>query len=94
MAGPSGNGPCHDPTVLRCLQSDGRPDRRSGRAPRIEVLVRGYRTFNETIERTFRARVLPILQQTTRIQASQLGTDAPAVGGIEASFSTGSCNKP
>ncbi|MCW8130485.1 MAG: ROK family protein [Planctomycetota bacterium] len=46
-----------------------------------EVLVHGYRVFNEAIERTFRARVLPILQQPTRIQISALGRDAVAIGG-------------
>ncbi|MBI3828623.1 MAG: ROK family protein [Planctomycetes bacterium] len=46
-----------------------------------EVLVHGYRVFNEAIERTFRARVLPILQQPTRIIPSALGRDAAAVGG-------------
>ena len=45
------------------------------------VLVRGHQGFNEAIERTFRSRVLPILQQQTRTVTSMLGRDAAAVGG-------------
>jgi len=46
-----------------------------------EVLTRGYRSLNEGIERTFRARVLPILPQETRLQVSILGRDAASLGG-------------
>lgn len=45
------------------------------------VLARGHKVFNEAIERTFRSRVLPILQHQTRIVPSALGKDAAAVGG-------------
>lgn len=53
-----------------------------------EVLVHGYKTFNEAIERTFRARVLPILQHPTKIQTSALGRDAVAIGGSMLIFET------
>lgn len=45
------------------------------------VLIKAYSGFNETIERTFRSRVLPILQHQTRLTLSALGSDAAALGG-------------
>lgn len=46
-----------------------------------EMLVRGYRVLNDGIERTFRQRVLPVLQSQTGVVVSALGRDATALGG-------------
>jgi predicted NBD/HSP70 family sugar kinase len=50
------------------------------------ILVSGFKAFNEAIERTFRSRVLPILQQDTQVRLSSLGRDAAALGGASVVF--------
>lgn len=50
------------------------------------ILVSGFKVFNDAIERTFRSRVLPILQKDTQVRKSTLGRDAAALGGASVVF--------